>query len=79
MNECCVREKTVKEYIRDLGNPELTHDYECEVKRIIALLEEQEKIKEEAYYACVHRLEAELEMKNTIIKSLVFRVDYLEG
>ena len=79
MSDCCVREKTVEEYIFDLGNTELCHNYPEETKRIIALLKEREERRTEAHCARVRELEAELELKNTIIKCLAFRVQFLEG
>lgn len=79
MNDCCVREKTVEEYILDLGRPELCHDYPGEANRIVALLKEREKKRADAYAVRVRELESQIEMQNTIIRCLTLRVQMLEG
>ena len=71
MNEANVREKTIKDYIFDLGNTELCHDYEAEAKRIIAMIEEQEARTADAYLAYTDRLEKKIKTQEIIISSLV--------
>ena len=66
----CVREKTVKEYIYDLGRKELCHDYEAEIKRIIAMLDEQEAEKTARHENLVARLRGEIELKDIVIRCM---------
>lgn len=78
MNEVAVREKTIREYICDLGRPELCHDYPAEVKRIIAMLDEKE---ERDYNAHEHekvQMRKRMERMEVIIYSLAARLQYVD-
>lgn len=68
--EGCAMEKTIKDYIYDLGRTELVHDYEAEVKRIIAMLDKQEELNRMAYIAYTDRLEKKIKTQEIIISSL---------
>lgn len=57
----CVREKTVRDYIYDLGRTELAHDYKAEVKRIIAMLDEKEREYVDVYGRRIAKLEMKIE------------------
>lgn len=67
----CIRAKTVRDYIYDLGKTELAHDYEAEVKRIIAMLDEQDRATQNAHYKQISWLEAKIEDLETINSCLV--------
>lgn len=74
----CVREKTVREYIYDLGRKELCHDYEAEIKRIITILDEQEAEKTARHENLVARLRREIELKDTVIRCMAECVNMRE-
>lgn len=67
----CVREKTIRDRIFELGNPELTHNYEVETKRIIAMLDEEEALRTAGYLDYTDRLERKIKEQEIIISSLV--------
>lgn len=56
-----VREKTVRDYIYDLGRTDLDHDYKAEVKRIIAMLDEKEREYVDVYGRRIAKLEMKIE------------------
>ena len=74
----CVREKTVRDYIYDIGRKELCHDYEAEVKRIIAILDEQEAEKTARHENLVARLRREIELKDIVIRCMAECVNMRE-
>lgn len=76
-NVACVREKTVKDYIYELANPELCHDYDAEVKRIIAMLDEKERQEYDRTEQRIVDLRAEMERKDTVIYALAETVNRL--
>lgn len=70
----CVREKTVRDYIYDLGRTELDHDYKAEVKRIIAMLDDHDKAVSNYFANNIARLEkkvGELEIINSCLAKCV--------
>ena len=70
----CVREKTVRDYIYDLGRTELDHDYKAEVKRIIAMLDDHDKAVSNYFAKNIARLEkkvGELETINSCLAKCV--------
>ena len=70
----CVREKTVRDYIYDLGRTELAHDYKAEVKRIIAMLDDHDKAVSNYFANNIARLEkkvGELEIINSCLVKCV--------
>lgn len=79
MNECCVREKTIREYIYDFGRKELCHDYEAEAKRVIAMYDEEQKRQNEMFARQLAKMEEALAIKNTVIESLALRIQHMEG
>lgn len=70
----CVRKKTVRDYIYDLGRTELDHDYKAEVKRIIAMLDDHDKAVSNYFANNIARLEkkvGELEIINSCLAKCV--------
>jgi hypothetical protein len=66
----CVREKTIRDYIYDLGRTELCHDYEAEAKRILAMYDEQEERTFSIQAERIALLERDIQVRDTIIRCL---------
>lgn len=79
MTEISVREKTVRDYIYELANPELCHDYETEVNRIIAMLDAKERDEYNRTEQRIVDLRRKMEEKDIIISSLTETVSRLKG
>lgn len=73
------REKTLEDYIYELGQKELTHDYEAETKRILAMFKEHETNTYNAHEQEKINMRKRMENMEIVIYALIDRLRCIDS